>query len=197
MQNKFVGKWKSPDKIIDIKNNNKSFLCSLDRPNIGINFKKSLVVSEFDENIQVGGVGIYSPIGDGSSYYALWSSTKIAGLLGSGIVRKSDTSTGFIGVYSVTYYVGNSDGSTFNVVIEYEENRDIYKLSWYKEKQKVLHGIGFMLDDSLAFAWGSINCKFDLNVFTLCDIGSTELKMQSVKWDDNNLCQCDFIRTRS
>ena len=195
MQYKFIGKWKCNDELIEITNKNKTYMCSFERANIGIIFRNSLVVSEFDVNVQVGGVGVYSPIGDGSSNFALWSSTKITGLLGSGIALKSDESAEFIGEYSVKYFVRKNEAQSFKVKIEYTENKEIYKLSWYINEQKMLHGIGAMIDDSLAFAWGSTNCKFDFDIFTFFSNDYEVLKTQTVKWDDTAIHGCDFTRT--
>ena len=77
--------------------------------------------------------------------------------------------------------------------IERVENKDVFKLAWYKDEQRILHGIGFMVDDCLALAWGSTDRKFDFSVLTLSGIEQTELNMQKVIWD-NNVSSCTFIR---
>ena len=203
MRNNFNGRWICNGKSIEITNKNKIFECSLKGANIGIKFRNSLIVSEFDEGVKVGGVGAYSPIGDGSSNYALWSDTKRFGLLGSGIARKAYDSNEFIGEYSVTYYFADNNSSnsinwsvyTFDKVkVEHTENSEIYKLSWYEEKQEALHGIGVMIDDNLVFAYGSLDCKFDLNILTLQNIEQTELRVQTVKWDSDIIEYSDYIR---
>ena len=107
MCNEFVGEWTNSKNTFFIKNSEKTYICSLKRANIGIIFKEFLAVSEFDEDAKVGGAGVYSKIGDGSSLYALWSSTDISGRLGSGIARKQDESPVFTGEYLITYFVGN------------------------------------------------------------------------------------------
>ena len=203
MGNNFNGRWICDGKLIEITNKNKTFECSLERANIGIKFRNSLIVSEFDEGVEVGGVGAYSPIGDGSSNYALWSDTKRFGLLGSGIARKTYDVNEFIREYSITYYFAdNGDSNSINwsvytfdkVKIEHMKNSDIHKLSWYNVKQEALHGIGIMIDDSLVFAYGSLDCKFDFNRLTLRNIEQTELRVETVKWDSDIIEYSDYIR---
>ena len=195
MISQFIGKWACGNKSIEINSNNKTFVCSLERPNIGIVFKNSLIVSEVDADTLVGGVGVYSPIGDGYSNFALWSSASIPGSLGSGIALKSDESAEFIGEYFVRYFVGNSDSQSFTVKIKHTQNKEIYKLVWHKDGQKILHGIGFMVDDSLAFAWGSTDFQFTFDMFTFCCDDYNALKMRTVHWDDTKISNYDFVRT--
>lgn len=193
MESKFIGKWTGNDKSIEITNSNKTFECSLARANIGIVFKNSLIISEFDDDVQAGGVGVYSPVGDGSSYFALWSNTRIAGLLGSGIALKSDKSGDFAGEYSVKYFIGKNEVNSYVVNIECAENKEIYKLAWLQEGHKILHGIGIMIEDSLAIAWGSVNCQFDLDIFSFAD-NFNSLKMQTIRWNDNKINSCQLKR---
>lgn len=181
MQNRFHGKWNYNENVLEIKNRNKTFHCSFAKENIGITFRDSLFVAEFDDNIMSGGIGVYSPIGDGSSNFALWSSANIIGSLGSGIALKSDDSEQFVGAYSVRYFIGKNETQSFTVKIEPTKNNDIYTLSWFQNEVKVLHGVGTMFGDSLAFAWGSIDYRYHFHAFRFCE--NDVLEMQTVKWD--------------
>jgi hypothetical protein len=191
----FCGNWKFDDKILSIQKNRKIFTCSLIRKNIGIIYNNNLVVSEFDDTVQSAGVGVYNQIGDGSSLYALWASIGAKGHLGSGIALKYDESSEFDGEYNVRYFVQNHDRGSFLVKIGRAENESIYKLSWYKDNANVLHGIGFLIENSLAFAWGSINCKFDFSRFHYCvDSGIERLKRQTIIWDSVKIESNDYVR---
>jgi len=195
MEVTFCGNWENNGRKIIIQQQEKTFFCSLSQKNIGIIFNNDLIVSEFDDGAQSGGIGVYSPIGDGYSNYALWSSTGIIGQLGSGIALKSDESLGFDGEYNVRYYVGNRDGDSFIVRIGRVGNGSIYKLSWFKENKNTLHGIGFMIENSLAFAWGSIDHKYNFNRFHFCiDNGTEKLIRQTIKWNATKIESNDYIR---
>lgn len=179
MQDVFSGKWLDSNKTIEICTTWKTFKCSLANENIGIQFRNSLFIAEFEDAAQ-GGVGVYSPVGDGSSLVALWSSSNIVGKLGTGIVLKTVGSIGIEGNYFVRYFVGAQETASFDVKIESTDNNESYSLSWYKEEQKILHGVGTLLDDSLVFAWGSINFRYNLHF--LQSYKEDTLKMQTVKW---------------
>lgn len=193
MENNFLGKWIGKDKTIEITKRNKIFECTFKRNNLGIIFKNSLIFSEFDDDVESGGVGVYSPVGDGSAYFALWSSTRINGLLGSGIALKSDESDDLIGEYTVRYFVGKNEVNSFLVKIECADNKEVYKLAWHKDGQKIFHGIGIMMGESLAIAWGSINCRFDLDICSFAD-NFNSLEMQTIRWDDNKINNCALER---
>lgn len=194
MENNFLGKWICNGKSIDIKSvNKKTFVCSFKRSNIGILFNNSLIVSEFDDDVQSGGVGVYSPVGDGSAYAALWSNTKLSGLLGSGIALKSEVSDGIIGEYSVKYFVGKNEVNSFDVMIDYANSKEIYNLAWYKNGQKALHGIGVMIGDSLAIAWGSIACQFDLDILSYNSDHSDAILMKTIRWNDTKINSLNLI----
>ena len=53
---------------------------------------------------------------------------------------------------------------------------------------------GIMIGNSLGFAWGSVNCSFDFNVFTFSENDCDMLKMRAVKWDDDKIYCCDLVR---
>lgn len=191
----FCGGWKSNGKVFLIQKNEKTFTCSLPGKNIGLIFNNDLVVSEFEDTAQRAGIGIYSPIGDGGSIYALWSSVSINGQLGSGIGLKCDESPGLEGEYNVRYFVRNQERGLFFAEIERTGNESIYKLSWYVDNKKVLHGIGFLIKGSLAIAWGDINHKFDINRFCYgIENGTEKLKRQTVRWDSLRIESNDYIK---
>ncbi|MCL1831356.1 MAG: hypothetical protein FWG45_00420 [Oscillospiraceae bacterium] len=195
MEGNYCGNWSSNGESLEIQKENKIFTCTLSRNNIGIMFENDLVVSEFDADTKTAGIGVYSQIGDGSSIYALWSSNNIKGQLGSGIALKCDNSTGYVGDYNVQYFIGNQERGSFLVKINKTENEKIYKLFWFLENKNVLHGIGFLIGDSLAFAWGNIECKFDFNKFCYCvDNREERLVRQTVKWDSDKIENIDYIR---
>ena len=178
----FIGEWSNADRRIKIIKENKTYKCSFEEDNLGIYFEDHLLISKFKYDEQGGGVGVYSPIGDGSSNYVLWSSSVITGELGSGITRKSDGFEGLTGEHNVTYYVGNNDGTSFKVRIS-RKSSAIYSLTWYKEDREILHGIGFTIGESLAFAWGNVDKDYDFILLSL--LGGNQLQMQEVKWNDN------------
>lgn len=184
MKDIFIGKWNYNNKQIEILKENHTFTTFFKRPSLGISFKDSIIFSEFDENVQVAGIGVYSPVGDGNSLYALWSSIKISGSLGSGIALKSDNTSNLTGEYFVRYFVKNTEVNSFNVKIDKTNNEEVYNLSWFINNQKVLHGIGIMIDNSLVFSWGSTNCLFDLHLFDLEENNNDKLKLKTVKWND-------------
>jgi len=191
----FCGNWKNNGKILSIQKNEKTLSCSLPRKNIGIIFNNDLVVSEFDDTAHSAGIGVYSPIGDGRSNFALWSSLGTKGQLGSGIALKCDESPGFAGEYNVRYFVGNHESASFLVKIVRAANEGIHKLSWFIDSNIVLHGIGFLINDSLAFAWGSTDRKFDFNRFCCCfDNGKIKLINQKISWDSVNIISNEYIR---
>lgn len=166
MQYEFCGKWSNTEGAeIEIEEYNRAYKCTLAQNNIGIMYRNSLIVSEFGEGAPMGGIGVYSPVGDGSSLYALWSSTKTGGLLGSGIALKADGKAEFCGDYSVRYFVGDNEAGIFSVTISLTLNPDIYGLLWSVDNREVLHGIGMMAGDGLAFAWGPKAVNFDFTRF--------------------------------
>lgn len=89
-------------------------------------------------------------------------------------------SIGIEGNYFVRYFVGAQETASFDVKIESTDNNEIYSLSWYKEEQKILHGVGTFLDDSLVFAWGGIDFRYNLHSLHICK--ENTLKMQTVEW---------------
>jgi len=191
----FCGSWKYNDKIISIKKNDKVFTCSLPRKSIGMLFNNNLVASEFDDTVQSAGICVYSPIGDGSSFYALWSSIGVRGQLGSGIALKRDETTGFVGEFDVRYFLGRNEDGSFSVKIKQIENEGIFKLSWYTDDKKVFHGIGFLIEHSLAFAWGVTDCKFSFSRFCYRVNNDTEkLTRQMVAWDSAKIESEDYFR---
>ena len=191
----FCGNWKNNNKIISIERNDKVFTCSLPRKSIGMLFNHDLVASEFDDSVQSAGIGVYSPIGDGSSYYALWSSIGVMGQLGSGIALKCDGTTGFDGAFDVRYFLGGNEDGSFSVEIKRIENEGIFKLSWFTDNKKVFHGIGFLIEHSLAFAWGVTDCKFNFSRFCYhVNNGTEKLTRQMVAWDSVKIESEEFSR---
>lgn len=191
MQDDFCGKWLDSDETIEIYNTGKTFKCSLTNENIGIPFRNSLLIAEFDHAAQ-GGIGVYSPVGDGSSLVALWSSSNIVGRLGTGIALKSVGSAVIEGDYFVRYFVGAQETKSFVVKIESNHSNEIYSLSWYKEDQKILHGVGTLLGDSLVFAWGSIDFKYHLHFLQICK--NDTLNMHTVTWGATEVNGKNFIK---
>jgi len=183
----FCGSWESNGKVFSIQKDKNIYICSFPRKNIGIIFNNDLMVAEYDETAQSAGIGVYSPIGDGSSLYALWSSTGIRGQLGTGIALKCSESLGYDGEYKVQYFIGNREGSSFLVRIKRKKD-NIYKLAWLSDNKEVLHGIGFLIENSLAFAWGSLDCRFDFNrLYFNVDDETVRLKRQTVTWDSGKI----------
>ncbi len=187
MKGNFCGRWKNKDEVITIVKMNQTYHCTFEKSNIGIVFQDTLIISAFDEDAQVGGVGVYSPIGDGVANYALWSSTKIAGLLGSGITQKADGKKELCGNYTVDYLVDGKEAGSFALHISAVKDCDIYHLVWYAEDKAVLHGIGLMDGENLAFAWGSRGCSFDFTMLKFCGTEDNLLIKSAVKMDDEKI----------
>ena len=166
MEGSFCGSWVCAAEKLIIRKDGETFSCSLPRKNLGLVFDQSLVVSEFDEDTASAGVGVYSPIGDGYSNFALWSSMRTIGKLGSGIALKNDGVRGFNGEYAVKYFLEACEAGAFVVKIDVSANKRIYTLSWFLEDKSILHGIGIMFDHNLAFSWGDTNCKLDFSMFS-------------------------------
>ncbi len=184
MEYDFKGRYQIGDRVFAINKQDNTYIASFERDNVGIAFRDCLIITEFDNDTEVVGVGVYSPIGDGSSNFALWSSNKIKGSLGSGIALKIDNVPDFIGRYSVRYFVGTKESQTYTVIIVPLEGTMIYRLSWYIEDSKVLNGFGVMVGDSLAFSWGSVKSKFD---FHWCLLNKNRLQIQTVRFDNMDI----------
>ena len=198
MESNFCGSWVCGNEKLVVQKNGKTFSCSLPRKNIGIVFDKALVVSEFDNETPSAGVGVYSPIGDGYSISALWSSKETAGRVGSGFALKHDGVPEFIGEYSVKYFEETRESGAFIVKIDATANKNIYKLSWFLEDKNVLHGIGMIVNKSLAFSWGHTDCKLGFSMFSLCEKNNSKwLVRHIVKWDSPKIECCDYINVQT
>ena len=195
MEKTFCGMWSGGDGALEIRNAGKTFVCSLGRPNIGMIFEDSLVVSEFDGAARVGGVGVYSPVGDGSASFALWSSTNIPGQLGSGIVLKSQESPGFTGDCAVRYFVGDREVSALQVSICPAGKEGVYGLTWNVDGKPMLHGIGLVFGSALALAWGSPDGGFDVSVIGIGEAeGKPVLRKRTVVWGGADIVETRFGR---
>lgn len=191
---KFCGKWKSAEGIeFEIKEYNKAFQCSLVN-SIGIIYRDSLIISEFDETAPMGGIGVYSPVGDGSSLYALWSSTKIGGLLGTGIALKVDSKAELCGDYSVRYFVGANEAGMFSVTVSRASNPEIYRLLWSVDNREMLHGIGMIAGDGIAFAWGPKAINFNFTRYSMDDADEKTVLTKTAKMSDMSLSSNKFMR---
>ena len=139
---------------------------------ICIRFGKHVVNAEYETSLDdfdnktkhKVGVGIYTPIGDGYSYSALWCSNKLpGGTLGSGIAIKNKKGKDFEGNYDVLYFVEQvTNDRPFNVEIVKE--KDGYKLTWFQNGKKLCHGMGYKVNESLCFAWGDNDAKFSCKI---------------------------------
>ena len=95
------------------------------------------------------GVVHYTIGAGGGTLDALWHSTRFpADRPGTGIAR-GDTSNGFPGRYEITYFLPNGDVSAvLDLVIE--RSGAVYTLTYSKDGETLLTGIGFETADGLS-----------------------------------------------
>ena len=126
-------------------------------------------------------------------FRSLWSSIETVGELGSGIAIKSDETPGFIGEYTVKYFVKTRESETFTVKIDADKTKNIYKLYWFLEGKIVSHGIGLVENNSLLFSWGDTDNKFDLSMFSISEKNGVKgLTRHIIKWDSLKIECCDY-----
>lgn len=183
----FVGKWIYGNKQLTIAQKNQAYTASFGGANIGLKFGSNLIFARFNEGeaTQDAGVGVYIPVEGGPSNQAFWASrSSVSGIsAGGGIAIEHEQAAGFNGLYDVTYFVDQGVEVSFKVTINEKECGNIYYLTWHKNEQKVFHGLGLLLEDSLAFAWGSLNNTYDLIVLTFSN--TSQINMREIMWDNS------------
>ena len=86
---------------------------------------------------------------------AKWSHSSLQ-VLSAG-EAKGDTTRGFQGKFSITYYKPNSTEPISDPLdLEITKENDVYSLTWKKEGRLIYVGIGFLVDGVLTAGWRSV-----------------------------------------
>ncbi len=129
-----------------------------------------MIVSRFKQQDQndmpMGGVGLYKSIGDQRSLAALWAGTDNFCLLGSGIAIRKVISETLDGDYEIRYFL-NEQEDKFDLKIEQRQNSEIFNLSWARKGHILLHGIGMIVDRQMVLAWGELATEWDVVVLSV------------------------------
>lgn len=193
----FCGNWSDGKRIYSIEKIKETYSCSFSEKNIGITIGNYLISAQFDLNTESGGIGVYAPIGNGKSYYALYASLSTRDELGSGIIIKRDKSNLFAGEYKVRYFkFADWESPVFNVNITQTDNINIYTGTWATNGNIVYHGIFLAFNDKYAVAYGNPNDTFDIRVLTInIENGKEVLYSRYVKGNSADICERKLFRS--
>ncbi|MCA1062998.1 hypothetical protein QTG56_14890 [Rossellomorea sp. AcN35-11] len=200
----FSGTFESSDITLTINKQGESYRCNLKnkkdylemKHGVGTEVGNHLVMATFNScsNLieqPIIGVCIYTPIGDQRSLTALWTTINDS-YLGSGIAIKSDRSPQLEGKYTVRYFAPEEDSVTLDVYIHKEI--DTYSLSWYLGEKQINQGVGIRLNDQLFIAWGDMEIKCELHVFSFNPNDKYSLRCISILSNTTLLTEKTFVR---
>ena len=190
----FCGNWSDGQSIYSIENIKDTYTCSFSEKNIGIIVDNYLLVSQFSSCAIKGGVGVYAPIGDRKSYYALWASLGSRNELGSGIIIKRDKSNIFPGEYNVRYFIREHETPVYKVDIDYTANINIYTGTWSIDGDIIHHGIFLAFDGKYAVAYCDPDDTVDIRILSIIhnEKGNEVLRSRYVKWNSTDICEQRF-----
>ena len=101
------------------------------------------------------GIVYYQMNTSGSGLGAVWYSTRSATKEPGTGVATGDTSNGFAGDYSITYYYPDgSESGTFDLKIE--QTGETFALSYSQNGQVLLRGVGLETSDGLAAGYRKV-----------------------------------------
>ena len=195
----YVGNWKMMKSqacigSLKIEKTGETYKCSwvvfndplVQHAGVGMVVDERLLVFRFEKEknnnvLPKGGVGVYRPIGDKRSYSALWTSTQSLNDLGSGIAWSNNISESFEGEYRVRYFLKGHEIPVFNLKINKRESTELYDLSWSIEEELINHGIGTVLNNHMALAYGELSIDCEIAILSI------------IKQDDKYILQCRHL----
>ncbi|OOM14208.1 hypothetical protein [Clostridium saccharobutylicum] len=188
-----LGDWKFSDRkgTLSIEKVGETYKCAwkIDKENtcyeylgIGMFVDDNLIVSRYQKEVAVAGIGMYMQIGDLRSNSALWASTQNFDTLGSGIALRNETSESFEGNYKVRYFIKEYESPTFDLkIIKKEQGNNLYELNWAVNNQVQLHGIGTIHDRQMFLAYGGVNFEYELVVLSIHNQGTLNGKSAPIR----------------
>jgi len=166
---------------------------------LGILFNGTLYVSRIhssEANFKpIGGIGIYSPVGDTNSFYALWTSFRIYDKLGSGVgVKKSDHDIFYEGQFYIQYYDVVNGFKSFDLIIdEINEEEGISLLNWSSSGKTCLRGIGMKDEENMALAWGDPDLAWEIVKYKLAPTNKSKMNGWVSNLADNKIMKEELL----
>jgi hypothetical protein len=173
-----LGNWKFNDGkgTLNIEKIGETYKCAwkIDKENtsyeyfgIGIFVDNKLLVSRYQKQVPMAGIGVYKQIGDLRSNSALWASTQNFDILGSGIALRKETSESFEGNYRVRYFIKEYESPIFDLnIIKKEQSDNLYDLNWAVNNEVKLHGIGTIDNGQMYLAYGGVDFEYEVVVLS-------------------------------
>lgn len=173
-----LGNWKFNDGkgALSIEKIGETYKCAwkIDKENtcyeyfgIGIFVDNKLLVSRYQKQVPMAGIGVYNQIGDLRSNSALWASTQNFDILGSGIALRKETSESFEGNYRVRYFIKEYESPIFDLnIIKKEQSDNLYDLNWAVNNEVKLHGIGTIDNGQMYLAYGGVDFEYEVVVLS-------------------------------